>query len=176
MSKKILILSLLSLANILILIICIYIYSRISKNPILFFASVFLILIFAGLNYFLMKKYFQNEFDPFTALVNTTCIALVCLVFSVFSHVFIDRSISYHIAFYASQNKSIAFKEFQAKTATFMYQKREKDAVSAGFISKNTDGTYSPTLRATIFTKLMIFYGNLTNSLGDYNLLKDQMK
>ncbi|HIF35520.1 MAG TPA: hypothetical protein EYQ71_02460 [Candidatus Thioglobus sp.] len=123
-----------------------------------------------------MKKYFQNEFDPFTTLVNATCIALVCLVFSVFSHVFIDRSISYHIAFYASQNKSINFKEFQAKTATFMYQKREKDAVSAGFIIKNPDGSYSPTLKATIFTTLMVFYGNLTNSLGDYNLLKDQMK
>ena len=123
-----------------------------------------------------MKKYFQNEFDPFTTLANTACIALVCLVFSVVSHVFIDRSITYHIVFYASQNKSIDFKEFQAKTATFMYQKREKDAVSAGFIIKNPDGTYSPTLKANIFTTLMLFYGNLTNSLGDYNLLKDQMK
>ena len=176
MSRKLLILSLLSFANILILAISINIYSTISNRPVLFFASVSLIVFFSIFNYFIFKKYFKNEFDSFAILINNICIALICLIFSVFSHVFIDRSLSYHIAFYASQNKSIDFKYFKDKTAKFVFEKREKDAVSAGFISKNTDGTYSPTLKATIFTKFMMFYGNLTNSLDDYNLLKGQMK
>ena len=59
--------------------------------------------------------------------------------------------------------------------APSIFDKRIEDAQAAGFITQNTDGSFSPTTKAKIFTVVMIRLGKISNSLSNYESMKQSL-
>ena len=154
------------------------IYTRISDDPIIFFASLLISLLLsvaAGILLFFFGKR-HGTFDAFTAGLSATVYFLGLVILAVFGPVFIDRSISYHIAFYATEQERIAIDDMRDEFSYQIFEKRIHDAIATGFIVENEDGTYSPSAKAKIMTAILLPLGKATNSLGTYETMKEEVK
>lgn len=158
---------------VLLYFILIGIYTRVSDDPIIFFASLVIALVVIVINGFLLWK--SGLFDPFA-------LSMVCLVYfmglivlTTYGPTFIDRSISYHIAFYAVDEQKVDIDEMREKFSEEIFDKRIHDAVETGFIEEGTDGYYMPTWKAKVMTGILKPIGKLTGSLHTYEELRETL-
>lgn len=149
------------------------IYTRISSDPIIFIASLFLAVGIPIAECFVLKFLKRDLFDGFTLGVICLVYAMGILVLSVFGPTFIDRSISYHIAFYAAEEGAVQISDIEEAYSKEIFDKRIHDAVVAGFVTQNEDGSLSPTLKAKVFYAVMAPIGKITNSMDSYYSLKE---
>lgn len=97
------------------------------------------------------------------------------LIFAVFGPVFIDRSISYHIAFYAAEEGTVNIDDIKDEFSNEIFRKRIDDAQVAGVIKLQDDGTFKPTIKAKIIKGILYPIGEITNSLDTYKLMKSEV-
>lgn len=134
---------------------------------IFFVSSVLSVLIPIGTSFFVKKySFIKSSFENFLVAVIGF---FILFTFSVFGPVFIDRSISYHLVFYAVENGKIQEEVFQKQFADSVFQKRIHDAQMAQFLEKTPEGDYVPTRKAFIFSKIMKLIGNLSGSMDNYD-------
>lgn len=137
---------------------------------IFFVSTVLSALIPIGMVYFVKKySFIKSSFENFLVAVIGF---FVLFTFSVFGPVFIDRSISYHLVFYAVENGAIQEDVFQKQFADSVFQKRIHDAQMAKFLEKTPEGTYVPTKKAFIFSGIMKLIGKLSGSMDNYDKTK----
>lgn len=173
--KKMLLFCMMLGACILIYIIYIYIYMRILPEGIIFFASCVAAVIIAIMLGIFINLKLRHIFDTFTSVVISLIVAFVLLLFSVFGPVFIDRSISYHIVFYAARNGKVNMQEIEDTFSKEIFLKRIHDAQEAGFIVSEDEGEFTPTLKAKIFTNIMYNLGKATNCLNTYEDMEKEI-
>lgn len=102
--------------------------------------------------------------------------AAVIFVAGVFGPVFIDRSISYHMAFFAAEHGELAKSPMERYYAREIFEKRFREAQTARFLDAGQgEDMYFPTTTARIFTAVMRPIGELTGSLGEYEAMKREM-
>lgn len=155
-------------------LVCIGIYCRISNDPIIFFASLVISLIVSvgvGVGiYFLLKR----NIDKFSVVTMIISYLLGLVILSVFGPTFIDRSISYHIAFYAVDEGEVNVEKIRDEFSYAIFDKRIHDAIATGFIEDSgTDGVYVPTKKAYVIDAILKPIGKLTDSLGTYEEMRE---
>ena len=137
---------------------------------IFFVSTILSAMIPAGMFYFFKKySFIKSSFENFLVAVIGF---FVLFTFSVFGPVFIDRSISYHLVFYAVENGAIQENVFQKQFADSVFQKRILDAQMAKFLEKTPEGTYVPTKKAFIFSGIMKLIGKLSGTMDNYDKTK----
>ncbi|MGN0740811.1 MAG: hypothetical protein ACI4LX_11640 [Treponema sp.] len=154
------------------------VYTRISDDPIIFFVSIgfaAVISVTAGVLLFFNGKK-KNLFTGFEAFLSSLTCFFALVVFITFGPVFIDRSISYHLAFYASEQKRIYIDDIREEFSSEIFEKRIHDAIETGFLKDNGDGSFSPSPKAEFMTMTLLPLGKLTGSLGTYENMKEKMK
>nr|WP_326125945.1 hypothetical protein [uncultured Oscillibacter sp.] len=97
------------------------------------------------------------------------------ILLSVFGPTFIDRSISYHIAFYAADEDEIDIGEMEEVFSKEIFEKRVHDAIVSGFIAETGNGTYAPTWKAKLMSTVLKPLGKLTGSLDTYSNMVDEI-
>ncbi len=152
------------------------IYVKISKDPIIFFASIILAIIIPVLVYWIPRKLWKKQFDQYSIFLMYVCSVLVTIFVAVFGPVFIDRSISYHIAFYAAEENYVNIEDIRDEFSVEIFDKRIHDAQIAGVIEVNEDGMFKPTWKAKLISKILIPIGKFTNSLDTYYKMKEKVK
>lgn len=148
------------------------IYTRISADPIIFFASLFIAVIVIVVSGIILWK--TGLFDPFTLSMVSLVYLMGILMLTVFGPTFIDRSISYHIAFYAVDEQKVDIDEMRQAFSQEIFDKRIHDAVETGFIVEK-EGFYAPTWKAKLMTFFLKPIGEMTGSLDTYKELKEKL-
>ena len=115
-------------------------------------------------------------FPPFTAFLCSLVYFFGLVLLTTFGPVFIDRSISYPLAFYASEQGRIHIDDIREEFSSEIFEKRIHDAIETGFLKDNGDGSYSPSAKAKFMTMTLFPLGKLTGSLGTYESMKEKMK
>lgn len=152
------------------------IYTRVSTDPIIFFASLVIAIVVVVAICLLIKRITERLFDKFTIFVIGIVYCLGLIILSVFGPTFIDRSISYHIAFYAAEENVVYIEDIEKEFSTDIFNKRIHDAITTGFLVRNQNGSLSPTLKAKILYHIMKPLGELTNSLDTYYDMKEEIR
>jgi hypothetical protein len=170
--KQLAYLLLIELIFLILYFAALYGFTTIVKSVLLFPVSVIIISVEFFLIWYIINKYFKPIFDNFTTFLISLCCAVTVLLFAVFGPVFIDRSISYQLVFYAVEEGQVNYRDFVKKSAAHVYSKRLSDAIASGFVEEVSPHVIRPTPKAHNFYSLMMTVGNLTNSLQDYQTLK----
>lgn len=172
-SKKLIIFISIIVASIVGYLISISIYTRLTKYPI-FFGSCAIAVIVPLMLLILLEKY-CDIYEKFTLFpIYISCVSVI-LIFAVFGPVFIDRSISYHIAFYAAEEGTVNIDDIKDEFSNEIFRKRIDDAQVAGVIKLQDDGTFKPTIKAKIIKGILYPIGEITNSLDTYKLMKSEV-
>ena len=161
--------------DIVLYLILIGIYTRICKDPIIFFASIVIAVISTVAICLVLFKKLKGKWDAFTTVMVGFVYFLGIIIIAVFGPTFIDRSISYHIAFYAVEQQNIDVDEMRDVFSEEIFDKRIHDAITTGFVTENEDGTLSPTGKARLMYGILYPIGKLTDSLGTYEDMKEMM-
>ena len=163
---------------ILCYILAISAYTRLSSDPIIFFASLAIALFLSVLSAVLLLQLGRKNrlFDGFTAVLSSLVYFFGLVVFITFGPVFIDRSISYHLAFYAAEKERIEIEAIREEFSSEIFEKRIHDAITTGFLLPNDDGTYSPSSKAKLMTAVLLPLGRMTNSSGTYENMKEELE
>lgn len=156
------------ISTLLLYVLGIWLYTTLSAKPIIFFASCYLALVLAVATGWLILVLFRKIVDVFTVTLMSLCCAMIIILFAVFGPVFIDRSISYHIVFYATEHGTIRIDQMEQAFSHAIFSKRIDDAQAAGFITPNADGSFAPTMKAKLFTAIMVPLGKISHSLENY--------
>lgn len=176
----------------LILVILFYlvgiaIYTKVSAYPVIFFFSILLSVLGSalalGLIAILSRRRVKKKaldpskfsFDPFSLSLMFVIYIMSINIISIFGPTFIDRSISYHVAFYAVEKGKIDVDQVREKFANAIFEKRINDAEVSGFLVKNEEGLLVPTTKAKVMYAMLMPLGELTNSLGTYNAMKEEI-
>jgi hypothetical protein len=162
--------------TILLFIIGISIYTRIFSKPIIFFASLFIGIISVILNCFFIQKFSKNLFETFTLFIIGLVYYLGLILLSIFGPTFIDRSISYHIAFYAVEKKSFYVSDIEREFSKEIFDKRVHEAITTGFLKQNKNGSVSSTIKSKIMYVVLKPIGEITNSMVTYNEMKIKLE
>lgn len=160
--------------SILLYLVLIGVYTRCSEDPIIFFASLVIAMVVIGINGFLLRR--SGLFDSFTLCMICFVYFMGLVVLTTYGPTFIDRSISYHIAFYATDEEKVDIDEMREEFSEKIFDKRIHDAVETGFIEKGTDGYYTPTWKAKVMTSILKPIGKATGSLQTYEELREVLK
>lgn len=161
--------------DVVVYLILLSLYTRISSDPIIFFASVLIAMVSTVIICFALYKLLKGRWDAFTTSVVGLTYFLGITIIAVFGPTFIDRSISYHIAFYAVEEERIDVDEMRDVFSEEIFDKRIHDALSTGFVTKNEDGSLSPTTKARLMYDILKPIGILTDSFDTYDNLKEMM-
>lgn len=148
-------------------------YTRLSSDPIIFFASLFIGIIAVSIVCVASAIKAREYLDKFTVFLGGMIWYLGIIIFSIFGPTFIDRSISYHIAFYAVEENNIYVEDIEETLSNEVVEKRIHDALATGVLTINTDGSISPTLKAKLIYYTLKPIGELTNSMDTYNNMKE---
>lgn len=151
------------------------IYTRVSKDPIIFFASIVIAIVTTIIICTVLYKFIRVNWDIFTTSMVGIVYFLGIMIIAIFGPTFIDRSISYHIAFYAVEEKNVNVEEMRKVFSEEIFEKRIHDAVATGFVNENQDKSLSPTIKAKIMYHVLEPIGELTDSLGTYESMKEKM-
>ncbi len=151
-------------------------YTRLSSDPIIFFASLFIGIIVVSIVCVASVIKAQEYLDRFTVFLGGMVWYLGIIIFSIFGPTFIDRSISYHIAFYAVEENYIYIEDIEETLSNEIVEKRIHDALATGVLTVNDDGSISPTLKAKLIYYTLKPLGELTNSMDTYNNMKEDFK
>lgn len=160
--------------SILLYFILIGIYTRCSDDPIIFFASLVIALVVIAVNGLLLWR--SGLFDSFTLSMICLVYFMGLIVLTTYGPTFIDRSISYHIAFYATDEEKIDIDEMRECFSEDIFDKRIHDAVETGFIKEGADGYYTPTWKSKVVTGILKPIGRITGSLQTYEELREALE
>lgn len=151
------------------------IYVRVSADPIIFISSFVIapVTVF-GCCMLLMKKG-EGLFDRFTITMIGLVYFMGIMLLAVFGPTFIDRSISYHIAFYASDMGEVDIEDIRDEFSAEIFDKRIHDAVETGVLKKE-GGRFLPTWKARFVAAVLKPLGKLTGSLDTYNEMKEKVQ
>lgn len=182
--KRVLVFIFSGLISIILYFLTLGIYTRITDDPIIFVISVVLAVIIPIVICIVLSKLWgggkkkekEAIFNSFTITIMGIVYAMGIILVAVFGPTFIDRSISYHIAFYAVEEEKIYIQDIQDEFSTEIFDKRIHDAVMTGFIEKQDDGSYTPTIKAKIMTMILTPIGHITDSLNTYQEMKKKIK
>lgn len=152
------------------------IYTRVSLNPIIFFASLIIAVVVVLIICLVIDKITKKLFDGFTIFVIGVVYYLGIVIIAVFGPTFIDRSISYHIAFYAAEEEIVYVEDIEEEFSTDIFDKRIHDAVTTGFLTMNEDGSMSPTFKAKAIYYILKPLGNLTGSMDTYYNMREEIQ
>ena len=152
------------------------IYTRIYPNPIIFFASLILGMVSVILGCFIIQKLSKKLFDSFTIFTMSAVYYLGIIILSVFGPTFIDRSISYHIVFYAAEKEEFYVEDIEREFSKDIFNKRIYDAVATGFLKQNKNGSISPTIKSKIMYTILKPIGEVTNSMSTYYEMKKKVE
>ena len=150
------------------------IYARLADNILFFPVSCFLAVIIPLMVYIIFRRYWNKYIFAVARpllLLNST---LIIIVFAVFGPTFIDRSISYHLAFLAVERGYLDKAELETSGYTkAVFEKRYQDAQITGFITPvdNEVDIYVPTKKAKILYAILKPLGEATSSLNEYKSL-----
>ncbi|MDR1241581.1 MAG: hypothetical protein LBM00_02180 [Deltaproteobacteria bacterium] len=98
------------------------------------------------------------------------------MLFSVFTSVFIDRSLTYHIIFYSASHGSISENNMAVLFNSSPYkEQRIEDMLSKGYLIKVGD-EYQPTDRAGYFAKVLMALGEFYNINSTWESVETQMQ
>ena len=101
---------------------------------------------------------------------------LIIFCANIFGPVFIDRSISYHLVFYAVKHGKLDPKDFERRLSGYVFSKRVEDALFAGLL-ESRDGEVHPTDKAERFEWIFQTLGEMTGSLDNYQeMIKESEK
>lgn len=149
-------------------------YCSLSDDPIIFFASILISLVVSVLVGVVFYWLFRKKMDNFTMVSVSVSYFMALIIFSVFGPTFIDRSISYHIAFYAADEGKVNIEEIRDDFSYAIFDKRIHDAISTGFIEETAQkGVYVPTKKAYFVNAVLKPIGKITHSLGTYEEMKE---
>lgn len=162
--------------NLLLYIVLIGVYARLSDAPMFFPASCVLAIALPLFDFLFLKKIIKENFDGFMIFLMSFCVSLSIIVFAVFAPTFFDRSISYHMAFYATEAGSLKKSEIETIYAKRIFEKRFSDAERSGFITSDDGENFYPTTKAKIFTAISLCLGKATNSLQEYEDMKKELQ
>lgn len=159
--------------SIILYFLFIGIYTRLSADPIIFFASLFIAVIIIAINGIILWK--TKLFDSFTLSMICLVYLMGIIILTTYGPTFIDRSISYHIAFYAADEETVDIDEIRQEFSEEIFNKRIHDAVETGFIEAGADGYYVPTWKARFMTSVLKPIGRITGSLSTYESLRRKL-
>lgn len=151
-------------------------YTRVSHDPVIFFSSLVIAVVVPVIVCWLIRKLFKGLWDNFTTFVVGFVYMMGIVLLAVFGPTFIDRSISYHLAFYAVEEERVDVDSIREAFSTEIFDKRVHDAVVTGFLKENADGSLSPTWKARLMYALLEPVGELTDSLGTYEAMKEGVR
>lgn len=171
--KKIFYLIIGAILSIVIYFACIGVYTHISSDPIIFFASITMAVLIPIAICLLFKVIIKIDLDGFTTILLGILYAMEIILVSVFGPTFIDRSISYHLAFYAVEEGNVYIDDIEYSFSKDIFDKRLHDAITTGFLSENSDGSLSPTFKSRVMYAIMKPLGELTGSMDTYYGMKD---
>jgi membrane-bound ClpP family serine protease len=98
------------------------------------------------------------------------------MLFSVFTSVFIDRSLTYHIIFYSAAHGSISEENMNVLFNSAPYkEQRVKDMLNKGYLLK-VDGEYQPTDRARYFAKVLMALGEFYKINSTWDSVETEMQ
>lgn len=117
----------------------------------------------------------KDFFDKFTIFVIGLVYYLGLIIFAVFGPTFIDRSISYHLAFYAAEEGEVYIENIEQVFSRDIFEKRMHDAVETGFLEQNQDGSMSPTFKSKIMYDILKPIGEWTGTLDTYYKMKEEV-
>ncbi len=148
------------------------IYTRLSSDPIIFFASVVIAVLAAFLCCIFLIKKGGGMFDHFTVAVIGMVYFMGIILLAVFGPTFIDRSISYHIAFYAADTGEVDVEDIRDKFSAEIFDKRIHDAVVSGALKTENDKLV-PTWKAKCLAVILKPLGEITGSLDTYHVIME---
>ena len=176
MTKKWIILCKFLFANLICYLILISAYARCTNRPLFFPVSCIMAVILPiGLLLVFRRENLNKICDQFSQLLMVMVGGLILILFATFGPAFIDRSISYHLAFLSVERGSFNKNDLEKSLYTRnVFEKRFEDAREVGFIKQSDfdENTFEPTLKAKLFTYTLIPLGELTDSLQEYKALK----
>lgn len=144
-------------------------------QKILFFGACLISIITSLLTIILCQLFSKNSYDTFNAVLLYLVSALLLIVFTIMGPAFIDRSISYHIVFYATEKNNIKIEEMEDVFAHEIFEKRINDELKAGMIESLPNGTYCATTKAKVISFVLLLLGKVTGTLGTYNDMKNKI-
>lgn len=147
------------------------IYTCIASDPIIFVTSIVIALISVLGCCMVLIKASKDLFDHFTLGMIGLVYFMGVMIMAIFGPTFIDRSISYHIAFYASDMGEVNVEDIREEFSVEIFNKRIHDAVETGFIEQEGN-VFVPTWKAKLMTAVLKPLGKITNSLDTYNEMK----
>lgn len=172
--KKIMALIMGGVISIVVYLIGISIYTRISSDPIIFFASLVVGIIGVFIACIIVFYCFKI-IDKYIVFLQGCIYFLGIIIIAVFGPTFIDRSISYHIAFYAAEEQSIDIDKMKDTFSNDIFEKRIHDALATGIVTQNTDGTLKATKKAKLMYYILKPLGELTDSMDTYYEMRDKI-
>ena len=164
------------IAVLMLYILGIGLYTRSSEDPIIFFASLVIGIIVVTVVCLFIMKTAKGIYDKFTVFVMGIVYFLGVISISVFGPTFIDRSISYHIAFYAVEEGEVCVDDIKEAFSKDIFEKRMHDATETGFLVVNDDGNMVPTVKAKLMYYVLKPLGDLTGSMDTYYEMKEEVE
>lgn len=161
-----------ALAALIAYLLLIGVYTKISSDPIIFIASICLAVVISIIICLCLKRIKKVTWDTFTILMVGIVYFMEIIIVAIFGPTFIDRSISYHVAFYAVEKEKFYMEDIEDAFSKDIFEKRMHDALVTGFVVQNDDGSLSPTMKAKIMYYVLEPIGELTGSLDTYCNMK----
>ena len=94
-------------------LLLISVYTKISSDPIIFIASICLAIVIPIIICLCLKRIKNVTWDTFTILMVGIVYCMEIIIVAVFGPTFIDRSISYHVAFYAVEEEKFYMEDIE---------------------------------------------------------------
>lgn len=160
----------------LLYLMAIRVYVNISKDPIIFMASVVMAVAIPCLVWFAGWKFWKRYFDINHVFFMYVSAVMATVLVSVFGPVFIDRSISYHIAFYAAEQGEVDIEDIRDEFSVEIFNKRIHDAQAVGVIEMREDNTFVPTVKAKILWWFLGGMGKWSGTMDTYENMKAKVK
>lgn len=164
------------IACLFLYLIGIRIYVRMSADPIIFIASVAMAAVIPCVVFFAGWKFWKRYFDMMHVFFMYVAAVMMTVLLAVFGPVFIDRSISYHIAFYAAEQGEVDMDAVRDEFSAEIFNKRMHDAQAVGVIEMKDGNTFVPTAKAEFIWWILGGMGKWSDTLDTYNDMKEKIQ
>ena len=137
--------------------------------PMPIFAQSFVVSIAVGISAAVVYPRCLRDLSGITLFfIGATYISFLNL-FSVYTTVFVDRSLTYHMIFYSVETGQITQSDIKTLFSSETYQaQRIQDMTDSGFVVPSPDdpAVWVPTQKATVFSRVLMAYSDFLG-LGD---------
>lgn len=131
--------------------------------PMPIFAQSFVVSIAVGISAAVVYPRCLRDLSGITLFfIGATYISFLNL-FSVYTTVFVDRSLTYHMIFYSVETGQITQSDIKTLFSSETYQaQRIQDMTDSGFVvaSSRDTNVLMPTQKANLFTRILVTYSD----------------